>query len=49
LKAEYGLEKHPHQPRTYLVDGLPFYHPQQGGEYSFILGFNMVPLPFLEL
>ena len=44
LKTEYGAEKHPQQDGAYLIDGLPFYKPQQTEGYIFILGFNMVPL-----
>ena len=44
LKREYDVQEHPNQPRAYLVDGLPFYHPMQTEEHIFILGFNMVPL-----
>jgi len=44
LLSEYGAEEHPQQTGAYLIDGLPFYKPQQAEGYVFILGFNMVPL-----
>ena len=44
LMDAYGLENHPQQPGAYLVDGLPFYQPQQSEEYVFVLGFSMLPL-----
>ena len=44
LIDEYKAQPHPHQPGAFLVDGLPFYPPQQAKEHTFILGFNMAPL-----
>lgn len=44
LKTEYGAREHPRQEGAYLIDGLPFYVPQQAEGYVFVLGFNMVPL-----
>ncbi len=31
LLDEYGAQPHPRQPGAFLVDGLPFYAPQQVG------------------
>ena len=45
LIDEYGAECHPNQENAFMVEELPFYAPQQSGEYNFILGFNMAPLP----
>ena len=44
LVDEYGAQPHPRQQNAFLIDGLPFYPPQQVDEYTFVLGFNMVPL-----
>lgn len=44
LLDEYGAQPHPRQPGAFLVDGLPFYSPQQAEEHTFVLGFNMAPL-----
>jgi len=45
LVDEYGAQPHPIQQGAFLVDGLPFYAPQQNDEHTFVLGFNMAPLP----
>jgi hypothetical protein len=44
LAVEHGARAHPNQDGAFLVDGLPFYTPQQFDEHTFILGFNMAPL-----
>jgi hypothetical protein len=44
LIDEYGAQPHPRQPGAFLIEGLPFYAPQQAEEYTFVLGFNMIPL-----
>jgi hypothetical protein len=45
LQTERHAKEHPSQSGAYLVDGLPFYEPQQEDGYVFIMGFNMQPLP----
>ena len=45
LRADFGAVEHPNQGGAFLVEGLPFYHPEKTDEYVFILGFNMVALP----
>ena len=47
LKTEYGAGKHPQQENTFLIEGLPFYAPQLAEGYTFVLGFNMMPLSHL--
>jgi hypothetical protein len=49
LKTEYGAREHPQQDGAYLIDGLPFYAPQQAEDHVFVLGFNMVPLSHLVI
>jgi hypothetical protein len=44
LIDEYGAQPHPHQPDAFLIKGFTFYPPQHAEEYTFVLGFNMVPL-----
>jgi hypothetical protein len=44
LIDEYGAQPHPNQENAFLVDGLPFYSPQQAEEHTFVLGFNFAPL-----
>jgi hypothetical protein len=44
LVDEYGAQSHPRQPGAFLIEGLPFYAPQHAEEYTFVLGFNMIPL-----
>jgi len=47
LKSDYGVEDHPDNPGTLLINDLPFYTPQASSErdYVFILSFNYLPLP----
>ena len=47
LKTEYGAQEHSQQKGAYMIDGLPFYSPQQAEGYIFVLGFNMAPLSHL--
>ncbi len=49
LKAEYGAEAYPAEENSFVIEGLPFYRPQKGEGYIFILGFNMMPLSSLLL
>jgi len=45
LRADFGAVEHPNQGGAFLVEGLPFYHPEKADGDVFILGFNMVALP----
>lgn len=47
LFREYGAIEHPEQADAYLLEELPFYKPQMGEGYIFILSFNMRPLSYL--
>jgi hypothetical protein len=44
LQKQYGCEKHPAQAGAYMLDGLPFYAPQEAEDRIFILSFNYAPL-----
>lgn len=37
---------HPDQENAYVVDGTPFYKPQEVEDHIFILGFNNMLLPY---
>ena len=44
IESEFCADVHPTQRDALLVDGLPFYRPQQTNDHTFILGFNYIPL-----
>ena len=42
LREEFGAQEDPDRPRSYLVNGVSFHHPQQAEEYVYILGLGHV-------
>jgi len=45
LKEDHGAINHPAQAGALIVDGLPFYKPQEVDESISVVSFNHVPLP----
>ena len=49
LKDEHGAKPHPSIDDALKVGKTPFYRPQDGGEYIYIVSFNHIPLPEVVL
>ena len=45
LREEGGAVDHPAQQGAFMVDGLPFYRPQQVNDEISVVSFNHLPLP----